>query len=242
MGEHANVRAKLMPQFDDIDVPQHDAYPTSNNPAAATYGIHAPTGWVSQPIVLHFGSDVPEDLRSGVLKAASIWNEAVGFTLITFGADHSEADDICDLYSRLDDKVSTISVVNDWKCTGKPSFVLGTTIWDNDDMDFNKIETADIVFNSDYYVIGDAEVAETDGYREVVDAESLALHELGHLLGLAHIPSTFDAESVMSANVFIGEGIFNRRISQGDIERIQRIYRLSNEPEHAPGGASESGD
>jgi len=58
----------------------------------------------------------------------------------------------------------------------------------------------------------------------VVDMESLALHELGHLLGLGHIPAAVDPYSIMNPSLLIGEGLANRRVSRGDIERIQKIY------------------
>jgi len=44
------------------------------------------------------------------------------------------------------------------------------------------------------------------------------------LLGLAHIPKTFDSDSIMTASLYIGEGLANRRLSYGDIERVHRIY------------------
>ena len=64
--------------------------------------------------------------------------------------------------------------------------------------------------------------------KEVVDMESLALHELGHLLGLAHVPEETDAYSIMNPTLYIGEGLANRKY-RNDIELIQRIYGCENE-------------
>jgi len=101
---------------------------------------------------------------------------------------------------------------------------LATTIWDNDPNDPDKILTADIRFNSDFYNIGDSLSGKNPSEKEMVDMQTLALHELGHLLGLAHIDSSIDPQSIMNPSVFIGEGLANRRLSKGDIERIQKIY------------------
>jgi hypothetical protein len=60
--------------------------------------------------------------------------------------------------------------------------------------------------------------------RELVDMQSLATHELGHLLGLAHVDEKYDSSSIMNPSIFIGEGMAMRSLSVGDIQRIQKIY------------------
>ena len=60
--------------------------------------------------------------------------------------------------------------------------------------------------------------------RLVVDMESLALHELGHLLGLSHVDQSLDRYSIMNPSLLIGEGLITRNISRGDIARLQKIY------------------
>src|SRR5690606_27656345 len=75
-----------------------------------------------------------------------------------------------------------------------------------------------------YYQIGDAYSLKYEEGREVVDMETLALHELGHLLGLAHIGREHDPDSIMVPEVYIGEGLTHRRLSAEDVRRVQRIY------------------
>ena len=86
------------------------------------------------------------------------------------------------------------------------------------------ITTADIRFNFQHYNIGDSFSLIQNDERVVVDMESLALHELGHLLGLAHITAESDPYSIMNPSLLIGEGLSNRKVSRGDIERMQKIY------------------
>ncbi|MDD9950929.1 MAG: hypothetical protein OXT67_05125, partial [Zetaproteobacteria bacterium] len=42
--------------------------------------------------------------------------------------------------------------------------------------------------------------------------------------GLTHVSSEYDPDSIMNPTLFIGEGMANRYLSCGDIERIQLIY------------------
>ena len=65
---------------------------------------------------------------------------------------------------------------------------------------------------------------ESEADRQVVDMQSLAIHELGHLLGLAHVDEEIDPISVMNPSLFIGEGLTSRKLSRSDIVRIQTIY------------------
>ncbi len=88
--------------------------------------IHSPGGWETLPIVLRFEERVSAPVREGVLKAASTWNNAIGFELLTFEgtADNFKGP----LYDRLDDEISTVGVESYWCRTNKPNIVLGTTI------------------------------------------------------------------------------------------------------------------
>lgn len=185
------------------------------------YGIHAPGGWETQPIVLRFEERVSAPVREGVIKAASTWNNAIGFELLTF--EGTAANFKGTLYGRLDDEISTVGVESHWCRTNKPNLVLGTAIWNNSKSDPTKLTSADLVLNDQYYIIGNSLELKSDGNREVVDAESLALHELGHLLGLTHTPS-YAGGSVMSPNVFIGDGIVSRQLFELDVARVRFLY------------------
>lgn len=198
----------------------------SDDPASPNFGLHAPGGWAELPIHFKVGYLMTAEQKKGLLRAMDVWQTAVGRQLFSFdGAqDGVSGDSFKDLYSSLDDGVNGHYLDEDWAKTDKPSLVLATTIWDNDPSNSNKIKTADIRFNANYYTIGDSFVTRAVGSKEVVDIETLAIHELGHLLGLTHMSSAIDPQSIMTPSLYIGEGLANRHVSRGDITRIQKIY------------------
>lgn len=197
--------------------------PASEPDEFALLGIHAPEGWTETPIVLRVPVDLPREAVDGFKRAAKTWNDAVGFDLLRLG--ESAPDDYQgDLYGRLDLAWNLLSFENHWCRTGKPPAVLATTIWDNVGSDTHKISRSDIVFNSTHYRITDALNSKDDGGNAIVDAESLALHELGHLLGLSHVSSVDFPHSVMTSFLFIGEGLANRELDPSDVERVRYVY------------------
>jgi hypothetical protein len=208
--------------------------PQASDPKSPEYGIHAIGGWSKLPIKFETSAELTANQRAGLVSAMKSWELAVGRRLFVYGGDDNRAgDSFNDLYSSLHDKVNGHYLDDNWAKTGKPDAVLATTIWDNTDP--STIATADIRFNSNHYTIYDSldsenlKLTSLDPAKEVVDMESLSLHELGHLLGLAHMDAEKDQYSIMNPSLFIGAGLANRKLSQGDITRIQRIYGCEGE-------------
>ena len=198
--------------------------PEVSDKESTVYGIHSTNGWKSLPIYYKFGNQVNEEQRIHLRAAMKMWEVATGKKLFKIkGTDKSTGDSFDDLYSSLDDSVNGHYLDDDWAKTKKPDYVLATAIWHNDPAT-GAISTADIRFNNESYIIGDSLLLEATEDKEVVDMQSLALHEIGHLLGLAHIDEDVDDLSIMNPTLYIGEGLISRELSQGDIERIQTIY------------------
>ncbi len=207
------------------DFPEDKISEEAKDPSSPIYGIHSTEGWVDLPIKFKLSSTLSKDQEQGLINAMKTWEDAVGKQLFDYlGVDERGGDSFPDLYSSLTDFVNGHYKDFDWDKTGKDQIVLATTIWDNLSSNPSAIATADIRYNSQYYLIGDSMKLTAEPTREVVDMESLALHELGHLLGLAHISETKDPYSIMNPSLFIGEGLSTRRVSRGDIIRIQQIY------------------
>lgn len=189
-------------------------------------GVHAANGWRSLPIEYQVGEQINDEQLAGVIKAMQTWETAVGRKLFKLTGKHASTtgDSFPDLFTSLTDTVNGHYLDSDWQKTGKSTYVLATTIWDTDDLDDQFISTADIRYNFAEYVFGDSLTLAAQDQKEIVDMESLALHELGHLLGLGHMDEDNDPYSIMNPSLFIGEGLTSRRLSKGDIDRIQSIY------------------
>ena len=198
----------------------------SASDSADYYGIHAREGWINLPIPMQFGENVPEKNIVQLKKAIQTWELSVGKTLFSFRGTHTgvTGDSFPDLYSSLNDDFNVQYFDFNWDKTGKSKAVLGTTIWSTPFNTTSKIVTADIRYNLQEYLMGDALVDYSSETKIIVDLQSLATHEFGHLLGLAHVSEDVDEYSLMNPSLFIGEGLTTRIPSRGDIERIQKVY------------------
>lgn len=189
------------------------------------YGIHTPAGWNNLPIPIYTESRLTGPQETQLLKAVATWEAAVGKQLFRYmGKQSDEGDDFLSLNESLNDNKNGNYLNYDWDRTGKEEIILATTIWEKSFE--GKIIRSDIRFNVEHYLLGDSELEERseDDDKEIVDMESLALHELGHLLGLDHVDPEYDQLSIMNPTLYIGHGFTSREISDGDIERIRKVY------------------
>jgi len=218
-----------VPVHDDIDATKTaTANPHANDRNSTLFGIHAAKGWNGVLVPFKFGKDLNQQQKIHLMAAMERWEWAVGKKLFSFEGEHTgvTGDTFKDLYSSLQDNVNGDYLDDHWGKTGKPQTVLATTIWSNS-VDTSIIAKADIRYNNEYYLIGDSMTLKSKDDKEVVDMQSLALHELGHLLGLTHVGEDVDTLSIMNPSLFIGEGLASRALSRGDIERIQTVYGCS---------------
>ena len=85
-----------------------------------------------------------------------------------------------------------------------------------------RIVHADIIFNFDNHHFGDVDHPDLGYELLTMDFESVIIHEMGHYLGLRHIPVSEDPSSVMKSSISRGES--RRNLSEQDAERIRRLY------------------
>ncbi len=195
------------------------------------FGVHSAKGWTNRlPIHFKTTDSMSTEMVTELKTAMATWEAAIGKQLFTYdGTEAKHGPDFAELYSPLADNVNGHYLDPNWSAsTKKPNTVLATTIWENDAHDARYITKADIRYNTETYILGNTLTEFSQGDRTIVDLQSLALHELGHLLGLSHISTEQDRYSVMNPALFIGEGMITRKLSKGDLERIRSIYGVGD--------------
>ena len=191
----------------------------------ASLAFHSTKGWANG-VSLYLADAAPERLVEAMNHAIDAWNDAVGHNVITYRGRVGAAR-TASLYETLDDDQTVAYYEKAWtSTTGKASTTLATTIWENDPRDQESIVKGDIILNAQSYLFQDSTLAavEDDSLNEIVDAETVLIHEIGHLLGLDHVKPQEDPDSVMHSHTFIGADMHKRELSAGDRENIQSIY------------------
>jgi hypothetical protein len=160
-----------------------------------------------------------------MVNAIATWNKAIGEEAIIYKGQSDVARGE-GLYDSLDDDFTVVYSESNWEDTTEKSLrTLGTTIWELDGSGNNSIVKGDIILNDEYYLFQDSyEEAIGEKPGGIVDAETVILHELGHLLGLRHVAIKVDANSVMSAYTEIGFGDQNRKLSDIDAAKVRELY------------------
>lgn len=194
------------------------------NIVLASSPLHSPNGWQTT-VRFHVQATSPDHIIEASIAAAASWNDALGYSIIAFDGV-LETERGSDLYASLDDNDTVVYYEKNWLATtGKPATTLATTVWENDRRS-DRIVRGDVILNSEIYLFQDSTEAATDETRKnyIVDAETVLLHEFGHLLGLDHVSENDDLESVMHAKTFIGPHMHSRILSGGDRSNIRSIY------------------
>lgn len=188
--------------------------------------IHSPGGW-RDTVSIYIDQSAPEFIGEAVSLAIHTWNEGAGREIMAYeGFVDGKAQ--ADLYSTLDDRVTVVYYDDEWtNHTAKDAGVLATTVWENESSSPDFIDRGDVILNAEFFVFQDSTQPPLDVNRiyDIADVESVLLHEFGHLLGLDHVSEEFDGASIMHPTTFVGLDIYNRELSEGDIQRIQEIYR-----------------
>lgn len=160
------------------------------------------------PVEIYLDKSVSSDFVGPVQAAINKWNvvgqntRGADFFRLKGGSPGAESPE--------QDGYSTIYVMNNWE-PSKASEQARTTIhWSG-----SRIYEADMRLNDLNYNFSIA----AQGEERTVHLESLIIHELGHVLGLAHIDST---NSVMQTS--LSSGRVRAEIGSDDIESLKCEY------------------
>lgn len=174
-------------------------------------GQYQRVSWASKQIILELDASVPAQYISSFETAIGIWNARLASTVIvlqktgvTVSAGTARKDNVSKIYWR-----------NTWDAA-KPNEQARTTVyWSG-----NRIYEADLQVNAMNFAYFTS--AEAPSYDQV-HLESLLVHELGHVLGLAH---TNTSGSVMKPSLL--SGYMRDELGQVDLSSLKCEYQLSN--------------
>lgn len=161
------------------------------------------------PISIWIHESVPAQFHPAVMRAMARWEYAIGRPVFKLGGIQKG-----EIATQRDNQ-NTIYWMNTWSA-GKTAEQARTTIFWTD----ATIDEADIFVNAS--LIGEQQVFDfsaTDPSSSQVDFESLTLHELGHVLGLAH---NTGERSVMNPN--LASGLERRNVQGTDLNSLKCEY------------------
>lgn len=196
----------------------------ANSAGSSDSAFHSLVGW-QKTVPYYISSEAPDEVVEAAQNAAETWGDAVGQVAMKFmGISVSSRGK--DLYSSLDDETTFVYYEQNWSATtSKSTTTLATTIWENAN-DSDRIVRGDVILNAQTYTFLNSlnKIPKTVDEARVVDAETVLLHEFGHLLGLDHVAESADEDSIMHAKTFIGPGLSFRSLSDGDSNHIRSLY------------------
>jgi Matrixin len=196
-------------------------------------------GWGSSynyPITIDISTQISNEnpsLITQIQNAVNTWNNAIGRNILSLrpGVITYTGNSFPGLYTPLQYPFKALYYdemlggIGGWlNNTGKNSSIIATTIYNSDG---SSILGSDIRFNRDTYVFGDTTTGSNTSTAYIADMESIALHELGHVLGLGHAINETDSVMYPYINVGPNNSSFPttvRCLTANDIARIRSIY------------------
>lgn len=189
------------------------------NPDLADEGFLLRWRAESLPAEVVYDPEFDPDQLAAIQEAVDDWADALQFDVITLVAGEVNKDGVESVFDSLDDRKNTAYIHPDWGRSEKKASVLaaavlsyGSTGW---------INQGDIVFNFTNF-----NFANTGGSakRRSANIYSVALHEIGHFLGAAHVSAQEDPDSIMRPAFMVGDDSPRIPLSNGDIQRIRSRY------------------
>ena len=177
-------------------------------------------------IDFYLAAQSPPNLEKAAVAAADTWNRVLGKRILIYGGLVS-SERGTDLYSSLEDDLTVIYYEDKWvKRTGKPRSTVATTIWETSNELPSFVHRGDIVLNGEAYFFEDTTDPSSTRISSslIIDAETVLLHEMGHLLGLDHTTISSDSESIMLQQTHLGYGAYRRQVSAQDREQLKQRY------------------
>ena len=152
--------------------------------------------WHKLPVKYSIDPSVPKEYIPSIEKSMEVWNKVLGVKA----------------FEPSTDSVLTIYFFPKWDEDRKIEQARTTVGW------YNSIpEKAIIKVNAEFFKFSIKDVPE----ENTVDFQSLMIHELGHSLGLSHVP--METMSVMNPSLFLQ--LLRRKLYPIDIQSITCRYK-----------------
>ncbi len=161
--------------------------------------------WKGQIAKMYIHSSVPQEYHSVIRSAADVWNSEVGVDVISIETV------VGGQGKPTQDGYNIIYWMNTWDAKKKSEQARTTIYWKG-----SHIYEADIRINDKNHNFSLTKNAESGK----VDFYSLMVHEMGHVLGLAHIEP--EAQSVMHA--YLSNGTERRSLFEKDQSTLKCEY------------------
>jgi predicted Zn-dependent protease len=158
------------------------------------------------PIVLNVDNRLPQEAIGPIRRAVATWNKYFGYEILKLGS-------WVDGHQPGKDGHNVIYWLTEWDANRNFEQARTTIYWYD-----SQIYEADVKINAEHFDFSFGEMPEIGK----VDLESLVLHELGHVLGLAHMDDAY--ESVMSP--YLRSSHLRREPSQVDLSSLSCEYPI----------------
>lgn len=152
--------------------------------------------WKTFPITLIFPSSKRADIDQAVIASVSKWNEALRYEAIKIA--YEDYDDTKYISEKSKNRVFFLKVFDGFDGYGDSKRYINP--------EANEIVKADIIID------------DRGDYKTDFDLENVLSHQIGHILGQAHIT---ESDSIMKSSV---NRIYNTFMTSRDIQRIRDLY------------------